>query len=541
MTTADLKAALLPKVDGTRNLHEALKGHDLDFFVMLSSLTNIIGLKGQANYAAGNGFQDYLANYQKESNTQYISLNLGMIEDSDVIALHPERIPGLLRAGCVPFKIAQFLSLLEYTLSPQARLDQVKQIVIGADRESISKQEALITLRNPMFSAMPYLSETQTQNEGSKISKKVDQLIAEAENTEEVFNVISSAIARKIAALMAIDPEEMSLEIPIAELGLDSLIAIELKTWIGGTLQAAMQTSEVIDMPNILVLANAVMQRTVLVANNSQPGTNQNDVKVMKEAPAPVNAELPIVPALPQLPLPDLKKTLDLYLTSVTSFCTSEELERTRTAVQDFLEPGSQPQELHNRLVQKANDPESDGWQFDLYTNHVYLNCRAPINPYQQFGGGFNAEGCNYSQAEQAAIVSAASFEFKQRLEAGEVPGDYLLEQPLCMSSLEWIFNTTREPHVEVDRVRKFPGSDFMIVLRRGHIFKVSLIENGKPVTPQSLEATFNRILDLACTTKPSVATLTADGRDSWAKVWYTPRSYCSAIVRLTSSRSVTW
>ena len=522
MTTAELKAALLPKVDGTRNLHEALKDHDPDFFVMLSSLTNIIGLKGQANYAAGNGFQDYLANYQRKSNTQCISLNLGMIEDSDVIALHPERIPGLLRAGCVPFKVAQFLSLLEYTLSPQARHDQVKQIVIGVDRMSISQQEDLFTLKDPMFSALPYISEDRKQIEGPKVIRKIEQLIAEAASTDEVLNIISFSISKKIAALMALDPDEISMEIPVANLGLDSLIAVELKNWIGGTLHAAIQTSEILDMPNILALASRVLQRSVLVTNSLQNETTQNNVEIVKAAATPVDVELCKVPELPQLPLPDLDHTVDVYLTSVTPFCDSEELETTKKAIQDLLKPGGLGQELQTRLVQRANDTETDGWQFDLYTAHVYLKCRAPVNPFQHFGGSFTTDRGYHSQAEQAAIVTAATFEFKQRLEAGELSSDYLNEQPLCMSSLKWIFNTTREPHTDVDRMQKYPGNDFLMVLRRGHIFKVSLTENGKRVTSQSLQNTFIAILDQACTTKISVATLTADDRDSWAKVSYT-------------------
>ena len=540
MTIAELKAALLPKVDGTRNLHEALKGHDPDFFVMLSSLTNIIGLKGQANYAAGNGFQDYLANCQRNSNTQYISLNLGMIEDSDVIVLHPERIPGLLRAGCVPIKVAQFLSLLEYTLSPQARHDQVKQIVIGVDRMSISQQEDLFTLKNPMFSAMPYISEDRKQIEGLKIIKRVEQLIAEAVSEDEISNIILFSISKKIAALMAVDREELNMEIPIAALGLDSLIAVELKNWIGGTLQAAIQTSEILDMPNILALANRVLQRSVLVANNLQNGTNQNDVELVKEAARPVDVELCKAPVLPQLPLPDLDHTLALYLTSVTPFCTSQELETTKKVIRDLLKPGGLGQDLQIRLVQKANDPETDSWQFDLYTAHVYLNCRAPVNPFQHFGGSFTTDRGHHSQAKQAAIVTAATFEFKQHLEAGELSSDHLNEQPLCMSSLEWIFNTTREPHAVVDRIRKFPGNDFLVVLRRGHIFKVSLTENGKRVTSQSLENTFIAILDQAYTTKIPVATLTADDRDSWAKVSYT-RGPAIRNSQLTSFRFVSW
>ena len=62
MTQEDFNAALGPKVVGTINLDKAFASEDhLDFFVMMSSLTCIMGNPAQSNYAAGNAFQDAFA------------------------------------------------------------------------------------------------------------------------------------------------------------------------------------------------------------------------------------------------------------------------------------------------------------------------------------------------------------------------------------------------------------------------------------------------------------------------------------------------
>jgi hypothetical protein len=71
-------AASRPKIQGSWNLHE-LMPRDLEFFVMLSSLTGIIGNRGQANYGAGNTFQDALAHYRKTLGLPAVSLDLGAI------------------------------------------------------------------------------------------------------------------------------------------------------------------------------------------------------------------------------------------------------------------------------------------------------------------------------------------------------------------------------------------------------------------------------------------------------------------------------
>lgn len=524
MTAKDFKVALLPKLDGTKNLHEAVNGSNLDFFVMLSSLTNIIGLKGQANYAAGNGFQDYLVNSQTDAGTQYISLNLGMIEDSEVITLHPKRVPGLIRAGCLPFKVKQFLALLEYSLSSQGRYDKCKQVVIGVDRQSISEQEDLYTLRNPMFSHLPYAPESQMRlGTSPQASKDIDKLLTAAEGIGEVHSIISAGIAKKIAALMALDAGEINLETPIADLGINSLVAIELKNWIGRTLQAAMQTFEILDTPNISALTVTVAKRSTLVVseNHSHPHSdNRNKVEASVEENLN-SLDTPLHPSarLPSLPLPDLESTLQLYLTAVRSFCSREEIEEIEKAIQEFLDLGNIGRQLQNRLLQRASDPSVDDWQSDLYNAHVYLKCRAPINTFQHFGGCFMTDTVQHGQAEQAAIISLAAFQFKQRLEACKLDPDFLNEQPLCMSSLEWIFNTSREPRIGVDRVQKFAKNDFLVVLRRGHIFKVTLKGERGNVPYTTLKMAFQEILGRASSNKASVASLTADERDSWTKV----------------------
>lgn len=87
MTAEEFKTALEPKVNGTLNLSNALSIIDLDFFLMVSSVVAILGNKAQANYAAGNTFQDAFAKSKAGSKTHYFSLNLGLMDGgSNVVA-----------------------------------------------------------------------------------------------------------------------------------------------------------------------------------------------------------------------------------------------------------------------------------------------------------------------------------------------------------------------------------------------------------------------------------------------------------------------
>ena len=87
------------------------------------------------------------------------------------------------------------------------------------------------------------------------------------------------------------------------------------------------------------------------------------------------------------------------------------------------------------------------------------------------------------------------------------------------MSSLDWLFNTAREPKIGTDEMRKFPGLDYIEVLRRGCFFRVALQKDQHPVSFADLESLFHQILNGTCENGPAVAALTADDRDSWAQV----------------------
>ncbi|KAL9110322.1 MAG: hypothetical protein Q9227_005053 [Pyrenula ochraceoflavens] len=68
-------SATTPKVQGSFNLH-ALPPHDMDFFILKSSATGITGNRSQANYAADNTFQDFLAHYRRTQGLPASSIDL---------------------------------------------------------------------------------------------------------------------------------------------------------------------------------------------------------------------------------------------------------------------------------------------------------------------------------------------------------------------------------------------------------------------------------------------------------------------------------
>ncbi|MBN2441654.1 MAG: SDR family NAD(P)-dependent oxidoreductase [Spirochaetales bacterium] len=63
-TSMEVQTVLLPKVTGLLNIDEATKDLNLDFFILFSSGSAVIGNPGQADYAAANAFMDKYAAYR---------------------------------------------------------------------------------------------------------------------------------------------------------------------------------------------------------------------------------------------------------------------------------------------------------------------------------------------------------------------------------------------------------------------------------------------------------------------------------------------
>lgn len=109
MTYEQWCIGIAPKVAGTWNFHNLLPS-GLDFFVSLSSISAMIGVPGQTNYAAANTYQDALAFWRRSQGEEAISLNLsaifgvGVLEDAkdsrsgyyDIIAINETEMNSLL-------------------------------------------------------------------------------------------------------------------------------------------------------------------------------------------------------------------------------------------------------------------------------------------------------------------------------------------------------------------------------------------------------------------------------------------------------------
>lgn len=98
MAFNDWVESIQPNVQGSWNLHAALLA-PMDFFIMLSSVCGVFGNGGQSNYAAGNTFQDALAEYRRSHSEKAVALDLGIILSEGFVAENKQIMDRLKRVG----------------------------------------------------------------------------------------------------------------------------------------------------------------------------------------------------------------------------------------------------------------------------------------------------------------------------------------------------------------------------------------------------------------------------------------------------------
>ncbi|TVY75806.1 Reducing polyketide synthase DEP5 [Lachnellula suecica] len=140
MTSAAWQTAIQPKWTGTWNLHNALEGETLDFFLSTSSMSGSVGTATESNYCAANAFLDAFARWRRAQGKPAISIGLGMISEVGYLHENPEVEALLLRRGIQPLNEDEFLQVVDMSLSGMLIEDDESDIY----RERHSSEESHI-------------------------------------------------------------------------------------------------------------------------------------------------------------------------------------------------------------------------------------------------------------------------------------------------------------------------------------------------------------------------------------------------------------
>lgn len=256
MTADDWNSALAPKLRGTVNL-ETVLGEDLDFFIMLSSIVAVCGNIGQSNYAAGCGFQDTLARQRTGRGRPAYSINVGPVSDVGFVSGNPEVAEALRRAGMGDISAEDLLAVVNHSVNNP----KDGGCALGVAPNSNEKGGNWI--RQRLFAHLARRDNGSQREEGE--STDVATLLGAAERFEDAVDIMCDAILQQLGKLMATPVDMLSATRSLDSYGVDSLVAVELRNWIGAYLGANVQLMVLRGTGSINALARIVAKESRLV------------------------------------------------------------------------------------------------------------------------------------------------------------------------------------------------------------------------------------------------------------------------------------
>ncbi|UKZ74669.1 Type I Iterative PKS [Trichoderma virens FT-333] len=516
ITQQDFEIALLPKYHGTINIYNAFYNGDIDFFINLSSLCGVVGTIGQSNYAAGGTYQDMFTHIQVSAgHKNFVTIDFPLIKSTYTVT--QEHTHSLARQGVQLLPIELALPVVDYAMSGKAFKDGNHQIAFGLDPQSFIDQTIPGGRVPPLVSHILSAHGRGLARQASReIEQTAEEKIALASTFEDAEQLVLIAIREKIASLTVLESEELDVDQSVANMALDSLVATEIKNWITNKLQAPVQTSDILDAPSLRYLAAFVTKASNLVKSKVGSQLNGHDDNTNGDSNG-TNGKSEV--ALPKYPLQTLEMTLDIFLDSVGHIANEEELKHTREAISAFQTPDGLGQQLQARLAKLSGEQGENNEVVDMYVRNKWLRGRDWRPRLRNFFATLPGQDtARQPQADQAAQLTLGAYGYKLALDAGTVQQDYYNEQALDMATVYWLFSSNRTPALGCDGYDRYPESDYIVVMKHGHAYKVPMrSNNGQIVAYSKLVSIFQAISQHKPDGTNWTSLLTTANRDEWA------------------------
>lgn len=259
MTLEDYNAGIRPKVHGTWNLHQQLSGHELDFFVMLSSLVGIAGYASQSSYSAGGAFQDALARYRTARGLPCVAIDLGQVKSVGYVAETDGTAERLLKQGFTLLSEDDVLRTIESAIiSPFST-----QLIVGLNTGPGRHWEEATMARDLRFSSLRYRQSAQnTANASRAGSTDLGGKIAAASTLDEAAEVVVEGITKKLMDIFMIEEAEVIPSKPLSNYGVDSLVAVELRNMLALRAGAEVSIFDIMQSVSITALGATVASKS---------------------------------------------------------------------------------------------------------------------------------------------------------------------------------------------------------------------------------------------------------------------------------------
>ena len=238
---------LAPKTIGTWILHELSRDIPIDFFVSYSSIASVWGSTGLAHYAAANHFLDTLAHYRRAMGLPALTINWGRLW-----------LRGMITAGG-----AQWLEATGVNALSEAD-------AVAAFEQLLSSESAQTTVARidwstfkPLYEAhgrKPFLDLIAASDDKGGATGRLMSELGAADPADRA-RILESALGQWVARILGLPFSAVSDGTPLSKLGLDSLMALELRNRIQTETGVTLPLVSIVEGPSVAELAVIVFDK----------------------------------------------------------------------------------------------------------------------------------------------------------------------------------------------------------------------------------------------------------------------------------------
>ncbi|MBK9755982.1 MAG: SDR family NAD(P)-dependent oxidoreductase [Nannocystis sp.] len=274
LTSLDAAAfarVIAPKAGAAWELSEETCGDPLHLFVLFASASGVLGGAGQANYAAANAMLDALARGRRSAGRVGLAIDWGpWAGDGMAGRLDPALQRRLLAQGIRPLEPARALQHLGLALRSSA----AQVAVLPLDRARLASRFAAGPVP-PLLAGIV----AQPAPAAAPASGLRDSLLATApaQRSERLVGALRELAAQVLGTRPAtVDPRR-----PLSELGLDSLMAVDLQNTVASALGVTLAPTVLLEHPTLTALASAVLRQLGLAEVDTPAATPAPDAATL--------------------------------------------------------------------------------------------------------------------------------------------------------------------------------------------------------------------------------------------------------------------
>ncbi|KAK3988690.1 lovastatin nonaketide synthase [Cladorrhinum sp. PSN332] len=249
MSLEQMNLVLGPKIDGSNNLDDLFHDEPLDFFVLLSSTVIIVGNSGQSSYAAANGFVNALVRQRRKRGLAASAVDIGHVVGLGYVETAGQHVwDQLQRVGMARISETEFHQMFAETIQAGYPSPSDSQSENGVYCPEAVVTTGVRTIRDDEEVSGPWFedpffshgiiesnngssgSSSDQQDKKKNILPVRDQLAA-ATTEEQVLGVLQQGFSAKLCSILQTSGDALNHDAPLVELGMDSLVAVEVRSW----------------------------------------------------------------------------------------------------------------------------------------------------------------------------------------------------------------------------------------------------------------------------------------------------------------------